>query len=333
MGGNALKAVFTRRYKKEEYHDLCSELLPVLKDKFDTDVCLVESFKHKETFGDMDILVKGLKDGNDIIEILNTFSPAPTQINTNSNVVSFEHREFQIDLIFTKEEEWESSKLFFKYGDMGNLLGKMYHKINLKYGFSGLVLVVRDVNDTRKIGQIIISTEGQKIFEFMGLSWDRYLEGFNNEQEIFDYIIQSRFFDPEAFKFENLNHINKKRNRRREGYKKFVNFVEDMEIKPNYTFDSTDKIKHIKEIETYFGYHITEKIKEMQNEDNIKKEIASKFNGRLVMEWGNIEPGISISKHIKGFRDYIRENRNYEAYILMTPLENIKSEFLTYLNK
>jgi len=331
MGGRALKKTFTRRYEKEEYHQLCEELLPKLAEIFDTEVSLVESFKHKETFGDMDVLVLGRRDNNKVKEILiKAFNPPPGQIYCNIHVVSFEHKELQIDLIFTKESQWESSKLFFKYGDLGNLLGKMYHKINLKYGFEGLKMVIRDLDDTKKLGEFIISTDGEKIFEFMGLSWDRYLQGFDNEQEIFDYIIQSRFFDPEAFKFENLNHINRKRNRRRKGYGEFVKFVEEANIKSNYTFDETDKTKHIQEIEEYFDVKITDEINRLQQAEKLRQEIAGKFDGRKVMEWGEIDPGPEVAKHIEGFKNHISEEKNYNQYMIEKSQEEIKSEFLKY---
>jgi len=331
MGGKALKNTFTRRYEHDEYHALCKELLSKIADIFGTEVSLVESFEHKQTFGDMDILVLGNRSNNEIKKILiESFNPPPGEIHCNGNVVSFEHKELQIDLIFTPQSNWETSKLFFKYGDLGNLLGKMYHKINLKYGFNGLSMVIRDLNDTKKLGHIIISTEGEKIFEFMGLSWERYQKGFGDEQEIFDYIIQSRFFDPEAFKFENLNHINKKRNKRRKGYGDFVKFVEDMEVKPKYSFDESDKTKHIKEIEDYFGTHITKEIEKLQEEEKIRSIITNKFSGKQVMEWASVSPGPEVGRHVEGFRNYIKESYNYNDYMLYNNVVTIMAEFLTY---
>jgi hypothetical protein len=202
----------------------------------------------------------------------------------------------------------------------------------LKYGFEGLKLVIRDLDDTKKLGELIISTDGEKIFEFMGLSWERYQQGFDNEQEIFEYIVQSRFFDPEAFKFENLNHINRKRNRRRKGYGDFVKFVEEMEVKPNYSFDETDKTKHIKEIEEFFGAHITDEINRLQEAERLRQQIAQKFDGRKVMEWAGVSPGPEVAKHIEGFKSFVKENHNYDEYILNTSQDEIMAEFLTYFH-
>ena len=167
----------------------------------DTEVSVLESFGNKQDFGDMDVLIYAKENLPNIRETLEEhFSPG--EIHKNGSVYSFDYKELQIDLIVTAPEIWEMSKTFFRYGDMGNLLGKMYHKFNLKYGFNGLRMVVRDMDDTKKLGEIIVSRDGEKIFEFMGLSWERYLEGFEEESDVFDYIIGSRFFDPEAFKLE-----------------------------------------------------------------------------------------------------------------------------------
>lgn len=334
MGGRALKEVYTRRYEYSEYHSLCDELLPIISKIFNTEVSLVESFKDKESFGDMDILVLG-EISNDLVKekLIENFNPPPTQISCNSNVTSFEHKELQIDLIFTKESNWESSKLFFKFGDLGNLLGKMYNRVDLKYGFSGLVKVIRDENDSKKLGNVVISTEGKKIFEFMGLSWNRYCEGFNNEKEIFDYIIESRFFDPEAFKFENLNHTNRKRNQRRKGYKDFIKYVEDLKLKPKYTFDETDETKHIDEIEKFFNIDLKSIIKKYQDEDDIKKLIRSKFNGSKIIEWIDIKPGKIISILIEEFKEHISNTYDYNKYVLENTEKVIKNKFKKYYDE
>lgn len=332
MGGKALKHTETRRYDLEEYTFLCARLLPKLEKIFKTEVSLVESFSNKKDFGDMDVLVLGKRDNSVVKQLLiDNFDPKPGEIKCNGHVTSFEHKEFQIDLIFTDEENWETSKLFFKYGDLSNLLGKMYHKVNLKYGWNGLRMVIRDENDSALLGNMLISKDPKKMFEFMGLSWERYLEGFEEEKDVFDFIIQSRFFDPEAFKLENLNHVNKKRNKRRKGYNSFIKYVEDLKVIPKYTFDETDKTSHVKEIEDYFNVEIYKEIDRLQAEDNIKKEIRKKFNGKHVMDWANVKPGPLVAKHIEGFKRYI--GKYFNNYILNNHQDNIMIDFLTYFNK
>lgn len=327
MGGKALKHTYTRRYHKNEYHELCKILLHQLQQNFNTDVILVESFRDKDSFGDADFLVlnKNLNHSK-IIMILRTFNP--NEIFKNGHVYSFDYNNFQIDLIITDQEIWETSKLFYKWSDFSNLIGKIYHRLGCKYGYSGLILPIRDLEDSKKVGDILISTDGKKIFEFLGLSWNRYLEGFNNEYEMFDYIVQSRFFNPESFKLENLNSINKKRNKRRKVYGEFVDYVSKMESK--YTFTELDKSSHLKEMEEFFECPISDKIAELRKEELFKKSLAEKFNGELVMEWSGKTEGKEVGLLLERFKNYVE--KDFKQYLIDTDKEIIEKHFKEFFN-
>ena len=326
MGGKAIKNAYVRRYEKQEYFDLCSKLLPKLKELFQTEVELVESFRDKESFGDADVLVLGRFDHSKIVSALRNLEP--NEIFKNGHVYSFDYAELQIDLIFTKPEEWESSKLFFKWGDTGNIAGKIYHRLGCKYGYSGLIMPIRDLDDSKKVGDILISQDGKKIFEFLGLSWNRYLEGFNNEKEMFDYIVQSRFFNPESFKLENLNSINKKRNKRRKVYGEFVDYVSKMESK--YTFTELDKSSHLKEMEEFFECPISEKINDLRKEEQFKKSLAEKFNGELVMKWSGKTEGKEVGELLERFKKYVE--KDFYQYLIDTDKEIIEKHFKEFFN-
>lgn len=326
MGGKAIKNAYVRRYEKQEYFELCAKLLPKLKELFQTEVELVESFRDKKSFGDADVLVLGRFDHSKIVSVLRNLEP--NEIFKNGHVYSFDYAELQIDLIFTKSEEWESSKLFFKWGDTGNIVGKIYHRLGCKYGYSGLIMPIRDLDDSKKVGDILISQDGKKIFEFLGLSWDRYLEGFNNEKEMFDYIVQSRFFNPESFKLENLNSINKKRNKRRKVYGEFVDYVSKMESK--YTFTDLDKKSHLKKMEEFFECPISEKIAELRKEELFKKSLSEKFNGELVMKWSGKTEGKEVGELLERFKNYVE--KDFKQYLIDTDKEIIEKHFKEFFN-
>jgi hypothetical protein len=156
MGGSALKDYGVRRYLKDEFNNLSDELIPKIGELFKTDVELVKSYNNKESFGDMDLLV--LNNGSShflypsdlIIENLK-----PKGISKNSNVISFEYKELQIDLILTKSNNWETSKVFFAYNDLGNLMGRIYNSLGFKWGFDGLKYVHKI--DDKVLGEIMVS--------------------------------------------------------------------------------------------------------------------------------------------------------------------------------
>ena len=41
---------------------------------------------------------------------------------------------FQIDFIKVGEENWETSKNYFSYNDLGNLMGRLAQRLGVKYG-------------------------------------------------------------------------------------------------------------------------------------------------------------------------------------------------------
>jgi len=312
MGGNALKSTYTRRYSNDEFIELYRELKPKLEKAFDTDVDLVISYGSKEDHGDMDILV--LNDGQipkpDGVKKILTDDFGANEIHRNSTIYSFDYKELQIDLLFTPRSNWETSKVFFAYNDLGNLMGKIYHKLGLSYGFEGLRYIYR-IGDHRKLGEFVICKDSRKIFEFIGLSYDRFLDGFDTVEEIFEYVISSPYFQPAAFYYENLDARNRKRNKKRANYALFIDYVnkkfshDDKSFKHKYLYDP-DKEKYWQMIHDYFidEFDFLGTLEKMQEKEQKKILIASKFNGDIVMKKYPDLQGKDLGIFIKSFKLY-----------------------------
>jgi hypothetical protein len=335
MGGLALKHIEgIRRYSKDEFFKLADEMIPRIKSCLNTDAKLVISYHKKESFGDMDIIV--LNDGNlgDIrSKIREEFNP--TDMHFNGNVYSFDHKDLQIDIIITPTSNFETSQIFFSYNDLGNLMGKVFHKFGLKYGFDGLKYIYRLDND-KKLADITITKDMRKAFEFLGLSYERYEQGFDTVEDIFDFVIGSPYFQKESFYFENLNAINKKRNIRRANYKLFIEYVngtgtyEGKEPLPDtgYKFNP-DKSEYLEMINDYFPEsNLLEKMKTILQKEKRKMAIAEKFNGHILMErYGLIgkELGNAISLFKSRYTDF-------GTYILGTDSDKIYQDFEADMN-
>jgi len=189
MGGNALKNVVTRRYARAEYYILKQRILNKLQghiDQYD----VPKEFPSKESFGDLDVLMvcpSSIKIRNLIQELFH-----PTEINHNGDVYSFDFEEFQIDFILVSKEQFENAIVYFSYSDLGGLIGNICHKIGLKYGIQGLWMNVhtKEFDPTTTSTKLILSRNVQQIFDFLGYDYERYMKGFENENEFFsmDYI-------------------------------------------------------------------------------------------------------------------------------------------------
>lgn len=308
MGGLAVKNAYTRRYHKEEYFDLCNEVYYKIH-KYNWVGKILPAYREKESFGDMDVLI--LHDGriNDPKQwINNVFSP--TQIVHNGNVYSFDYKELQIDFIITPLRNWDSSYVFFSWNDLGNFIGKISHKFGLKWGFSGLQYVYRSSDDSRVLGEITLTKDPEIALPFLGFDFDKWKIGFNTKEDIFEYIIQSKYFNPNIFKFENLSALHKKRNLRRKMYHEFLDYL--IIYYPHitgYPFEK-DKTKYFNKIENEFPGFLN-KIDIFKEKEEKRLIIKNKFNGHLIMKKYAIfgkELGAVISEFkslFEDFNDYI----------------------------
>ena len=119
------------------------------------------------------------------------------------------------------------AEVFFSASDLGNLMGRICHRVfGLKYGFTGLRYVVRAEDGVTKRGEIHLSRDPRRIFAFLGFDFDRYLEGFKELEDIFEFVVDSKFFSPNMFVREHLTGKNKKRSVKRSTFSRFLDYVE-----------------------------------------------------------------------------------------------------------
>jgi len=329
MGGNALKNTFTERKTTEEFNKIAEKIIPIFEKGLGLEIHIVESYSSKETHGDMDILVKITEEFHNKKIDLNQFVDdtfKPNERYTNGSVISFDYDQFQIDLIPIKESNWEVSKTFFSFDPSGNLMGKVAHKFGIKYGFNGLNYPFRNFNG-RLSTDIVISKDDRKIFEFLGYDYDRYLKGFDTVLEIFNFVIDSKYFNTEVFQMANLSSIDRKRNKKRPTYQAFLKHLDENNI--NQVFDFLPREDYLAIIDVHFPEsRLLEKITELHRKDEQNKEMHSKFNGKLVMaklpDLRGSDLGYAMGNFQKSFEDY-------SEYILSNSTEQIMEDFINTL--
>lgn len=326
MGGNAIK--IAERVHKDKFFKYVKEIIPRVESAFQTEVHMVNGYHDKEDFGDLDLLVldKGFKNRRETIE--KEFNPQ--EISPNSHIISFSYNELQVDLIFTSEENWNPSKIFFDWGDLGNFMGKLMNnyghladsKYLLKYGYDGLYCKIVHSGKSKKV---LITKDNQEVFRFVGLNFEKWEEGFNNREEMFDYIIGSKLFDYKAFQWENLTSVNKQRNKKRPNYLVFLDYIEDH--KNSIDWNKGEDF-YLEELKNFFGVDLKKEkdilIQEVES-DKIAKE---KFNGKLVMKEFPELKGKELGDNMKGFKSYIDNVvSNWDDYVKDNDRETIIKDF------
>jgi hypothetical protein len=325
MGGNALKHTITERKTTEEFNRIANEIIRILKKELRTDIHIVECYRKKQTHGDMDVLIKIDHDlHNRNINLVNFIKEyfSPNEIYNNNGVISFDVDQFQIDFIPVKESHWEGTKVWTSFDPTGNLMGKIAHKFGLKYAPEGLLYPFRNFNG-RLSQNIFISDDNYKIFEFLGFDYNRYLKGFDTLEEIFDYVINSKYFDSEMFDLKNLNQKDRKRNRKRKTYNQFIEYIKVNNINKKYEFKHKDE--YIVDIDKFFTESkLIQKLKELKIKDSINQESNKKFNGRLVMEKYPDLKGKELGNLMSNF---MKSFDNFKEYTINHTSEQIMEQF------
>lgn len=309
MGGNLLKTwnLPEKRIPTDEYNRIKMELLDKLRNDFACNrpvagVCasVAPSIRSKETHGDLDIIIgkwedadvimlwKGQQDFGKYLE--NEFGYKPFK---NSNVFSFPYQGFQVDVTFHPMMEFEMAVNYSSWGDLGNIMGRVFHKMGLHFGHSGLSFWIRqglfDSNlqwsDSDHIYDKVVLTRCMKsICKIGGFDYDRWIKGFDTEQDAFDFIVDSKHFNKSLFELENLNHTNRTRNRKRGMYMRFVEYVANCD-KVGEPFRSKQEYSLIMQGQFSQLHREINGFRLLYEVDKVNRE---KVNGKLVMEWCNL---------------------------------------------
>ena len=315
MGGNALTKPSVRLERPE--FDLISAMVSKkLLEFYGTRVCPILFYKEKDSFGDLDILIeKPEMDYREELENLLYSYFNVTEIKRNSAVWSVglpldedlkNSRVFQIDLIHMKSKYFDTSYFYYSFNDLNNLVGKMIHKFGLKFGHKGLIMPLR--NDTGGVKkEIIVTQEPSKIYEFIGLDYSKWKDGFNSLEEIFKFVVSSPYFSADMFSDENLNHRSRVRDKKRKVYNSFRTWLEKTEHSQRHYSFNKNKEEYIDFIDkTFPGAQVKVQRDAFFKELEEKRIIAQKFNGNIVMELTRLS-GKELGKFISDFKKSIKD--------------------------
>jgi len=299
-------------------------------------------FHSKETFGDIDIILS--TEGHEFVSdsdynfirtyIEETFKP--NEIFHNNNTYSFDYKEVQVDLIFCSPENYDSNRHYLSYNDLGNFIGRITQRMGLKYGQEGLWY--NHNFKGQKIGKVMISKDYPKIFEFLGFDYNKWLEGFNTLEDIFEYVINNPKFDSNMFELKYLNKINRERNAKRKSYMSFLNYIHDNYPNKVFLYES-DKTYLDKANKFFPEARMTEAIRKLEYEHCEKLYIKSKFSGGVIMRRYGLR-GKTLGIALNGFKKWVEETYliddlgdsvgDYNSWVLETTTDKIYWTFETY---
>jgi hypothetical protein len=317
MGGNLFKFA---RVDKARYDEIVSSLIPVLNKHFAGYYKIPVAYRSKKDYGDVDILLDAacIQNKRDWAEKLMA-DLGVTNTQSVRNVFSMSYMNFQVDIFLVGTRRLESTYNFMSYNILGNLIGRIYHKFNLKYGEDGLFYVMRGYND-HSSKEISITRDMNKMLTFVGLSYERWLQGFSTLEEIFEYMISSPYFCSNSYDPQYFNV--RKRAAERPDFLAFLTYLEENKIDKNYPFDKKKEV-YLELIDGFFVSNLKEEYQKHLERQEVLQKIANKFNGRIVMELLGIQ-GEELGNFIYAYKKV--KGEGFEEFILTSDLESIKND-------
>lgn len=293
MGGQAIKNTLVRRYQRTEYELLKAEVLAKLQTDFPKrKITAIPAYRRKASFGDLDILFEttGLE-----VELSGYLQERfqSAEIVRNSHVFSFAYQSFQVDLIGSSSEDFDISLHYFSWNDLGNIIGRLYHKMGFKYGHDSLHFLFKA--DNYPFGAICLSKEIRPILAFADLDAERFFAGFDSLDDIFQYAASSRFFNKDIYLLENRNHASRIRDRKRPTYNALLIWLELQSNLPAYAWKSVRE-QGGRQAQSLFLERAFEFFPDfqvnylgMQYQFEVWQTVREKFNGSLVKTWTGLE--------------------------------------------
>ncbi len=295
MGGKALKKCNITRLPRDKYLDLEIKVIDIL-DKHKIYFRIPRYFDDKDSFGDIDILYTHTEGVDEISIVEKEFQSK--EIHRNGNVVSLEFCNFQVDMIRVAPKDMNMSYIYLSWSNFGKLVGIMCSLNDLMFGHTGLSSVV-NLDGHSNIKYILLSSNPNEIFEFLGLDMRRFMAGFVNEAEMFDYIKTCRLYHESIYLDEKNNSFPKQR---KEVFDEFGKTIMSKNNKKEFKkIPFMEPLEYFNKVAEYNAI-----VKDYERNQIIK----SKFNGVIVNSITNLR-----EKKLGKFMKYLREKDGFLDYV------------------
>ena len=318
MGGNALTCTSVRLTKKN-YERLVAESLATLRARFPAGRFeVIECFRSKADFGDADFICWAPDyDPYQVAAALGAVEVVRNGPVTSIGVIvrqEVPHRDgnvFQVDLIRQSPEDFDFALNYFKANDAGNLAGRLAKSMATSLRHDGLFMFVRDSD--YKFREILLTRDYSKALAYIDLDPAVFAGGFETLNEIFQFIVKSRFFNGNIYLLENRNAASRIRDRKRPTYRAFLNYCEehpDLTAFPYSKVDS-DWFSRINEHFPHFQAEYDQALADLAE----LRAVKVKFNGGLVSTWTGLE-GKQLGQVMAAWRKKFESTEALHQYVL-----------------
>lgn len=141
----------------------------------------------------------GSRSSKDVLIYKHVLSNNPKKTQPSSDLTNEAYAQIDIEVLPPEEFHWHD--FYCSYGDLGGLLGNIVRNLGFTVSDRGLVLRLKELDDAKalKIGQVAdkdgmlcLSNEPDRILTFLGMSPERYKEGFTTIESLYEWLAECR---------------------------------------------------------------------------------------------------------------------------------------------
>ncbi|WP_437287516.1 hypothetical protein [Sorangium sp. So ce406] len=313
MGG---KLFNLPRMPRGEYLALEAEVRRYLDVKLPGQYRIPRYYGDKPDFGDMDVIVASRPDWGEVrAEIARDLGV--TQTKAVGHVFSTVYRGLQTDFFPVPERYLESAYSFMCFNDVGNFIGRICRRFDLKYGERGLAYVYRREGGNYR-ADLEVTRDFERICGFLGLDHGAWQAGFASLPAVFDWVIASPYFSVAPYLDEGESPL-----RERAGVRSTVaRFIEHLSAR------GIDKRPTLGDRRSYLPMILAAfpeadlggQIERERAAEARRAQIDAKFSGKRVMRLVPGLEGKALGELITRFKGSFDD---FEGWLLATPEEEI----------
>lgn len=313
MGGNALKQHKAVRLEKNDYDRVAGQCIARLRGLYpDGRIEAIQAYREKQDFGDLDVLVAA--DGYDPLKASDALSSVEVVRNGPVTSVGVETPNggiFQVDLIKSPLKEFDYASRYFRWNDLGNLVGRIAHAMGVAHRHDGLYFYYRDGDHLFR--EILLTLDHDLALTFLGFDPMRFNRGFDTLEDVFRFVASSCFFNRDIYLLQNRNAKSRVRDSKRPSYMQFLAWCESRPDLPSFSFP-VDKGSWLPRIAEHFPSFSAEHEKAKSDLARIHAA-KEKFNGELASRITGLQ-GKPLGEQVRKFRDSFESTEAQQDFVL-----------------
>ena len=254
----------------------------------------------KKSFGDLDVLC----DGNYKQDIITILIDKGIPYKCSGTTISYLSKDnIQVDILLTPTTELEYASNYYSFGDISIIMRVMFKGSGFKHSSKGLKYIHEKYGIEHKFDYTLHYT---MLLMLLSLDANKFYSGFSDENDLFEWITQSPYFD--SSKFHDIEYMfsgkTRKNVKKRKMFMSFMGYVKNRNFKEPISIPSP-----YDDLDTRIG--IDFKFEKLLKEKNDKKLYHSKFNGIIVNQITGLEKrdlGLFMTafKGVYYFRDILK---------------------------